>query len=340
MNALIKVCDHLAESAALLDHHGRYLYLNRAAERMLGRSRYEVIGKSYLEVFPDSTEVPFQPAFERAVAAKGAERFEAHIHSCNRWYDVEVYPLDTTVFVLWSDASERKRAEVALAQARSREQAFREQAREFGEMLRASLSRDLSDHLKEIASGVRRLVATADRSPEVEAIIARTQKAARVIEQLSDLAQLRLESSLPLNSASVDMLDLGRAVIEKLKRAHPHCTVACESVGATVGQGDPDRLQQVLFNLAESALEHDDAGSVLFRIDGTSPEGIEIRIQHSGTAARSSAPTDSNKEEARELVHHLAQNMVLAHGGTFHTDHTGAEGIAFVLHLPARAAQN
>src|SRR5262249_21452417 len=76
MNALIKVCDHLAESAALLDHHGRYLYLNRAAERMLGRSRYEVIGKSYLEVFPDSTEVPFQPAFERAVAAKGAERFE------------------------------------------------------------------------------------------------------------------------------------------------------------------------------------------------------------------------------------------------------------------------
>lgn len=43
----------MSDGFAMLDAQGRYVYVNREAERLLGRTREQLLGRAVLEVFPE-----------------------------------------------------------------------------------------------------------------------------------------------------------------------------------------------------------------------------------------------------------------------------------------------
>ena len=104
------------------------MYLNAAAEALLGRPRTMLLGTSIWDAFPDSANASADSAHRRALAAREPVSFEAAYPEVDLWLEVRVCPSAAGYTVYLRDISAGKRAEAALrereARLRTQYQAF------------------------------------------------------------------------------------------------------------------------------------------------------------------------------------------------------------------------
>ncbi|TQN35359.1 serine phosphatase RsbU (regulator of sigma subunit) [Blastococcus colisei] len=95
-----------------LDRDWRFTYVNAEAERVLARTREQLIGGSIWELFPAAVGSDFEIHY-RGAAATGEERvFEAHYpEPLEAWYEVRAWPGPDGLSVYFLDVTERRRAE-------------------------------------------------------------------------------------------------------------------------------------------------------------------------------------------------------------------------------------
>ena len=108
----------------------------------------------------------------------------------------------------------------------------------------------------------------ADLSLSLRHIRDEATRMARLVDDLFLLAQLDHER--PLRFEPVDLVDLARRAADALSVSAPDRPVNVVGERAVVVEGDPDRLRQVIDNLAGNAVSHTPAGTA-----------IEIRIAES-----------------------------------------------------------
>ena len=106
-----EVLRYLVDAVSIYDRDGRYLFVNPASERRLGKSASELLGKTVWEVYPAAVETPFYSAFQRIVAGGTFEQFEQHYPPWNRWFDMQVYAVDRGVLSISRDVTERRMSE-------------------------------------------------------------------------------------------------------------------------------------------------------------------------------------------------------------------------------------
>ncbi len=96
---------------------------NSAAERLLGRAREEVIGRTLTEAFPELVSSPFEERFREALARRSPLSFETHIavKPYENWYDVRVFPIREGLSVFFRVTTERRRLEEQLRRAQKME---------------------------------------------------------------------------------------------------------------------------------------------------------------------------------------------------------------------------
>ena len=104
-----------AEPVSIFSSEGTYIYINPAGEKLLGISANDLLGRTYLQVFPDLATHAYHQAFVR-VASGGSpeERLEFHYAAMDRWSSQRLYAASGHVIVMWQDITERKRTENAL----------------------------------------------------------------------------------------------------------------------------------------------------------------------------------------------------------------------------------
>ena len=92
-----------------LDREWRFTYVNAEAERVLGRTREELLGGSIWELFPAAVGSDFEEHY-RGAAASGQERvFEAYYPApLESWYEVRAWPSPDGLSVYFLDVSERR----------------------------------------------------------------------------------------------------------------------------------------------------------------------------------------------------------------------------------------
>lgn len=112
------VLERISDGFFALDRDWRFTYLNREAERLLRRSREEVIGTSALEMFEGAMGSPFHRAMSQAMEAGVTVELEQHYPALATWFEVRVYPSAHGISVYFRDVTERK-----LAAARARVEA-------------------------------------------------------------------------------------------------------------------------------------------------------------------------------------------------------------------------
>jgi signal transduction histidine kinase len=171
-----------------------------------------------------------------------------------------------------------------------------------------------------------------------------SERIARMIDQILDLARSRLAGGIPLERTSTDLAATVTAVVDELQSAHPDRTIAWTPRPIVHGHWDGGRLTQVVRTLVENALEHSVPNqAVRLRIDERC-ESVELRVQSFGPPIdpdvlaiifdpyRRGARTQKSQGLGVGLF--ICQQIALAHGGTLTATSSEADGTLFVLCLP------
>ncbi|RIH87845.1 Phytochrome-like protein cph1 [Calidithermus terrae] len=114
---LIAAREQMGEAFFALDRHWRFTYLNREAERLLGRSREELLGKGIWEEYADAVGSEFHRQYTRVMQEGIPAAFEAYYPPLETWFEVHVHPEAAGLAVHFRAVNERKQAEALLQQS-------------------------------------------------------------------------------------------------------------------------------------------------------------------------------------------------------------------------------
>ena len=106
-----RVLETMSAAFYSLDRDWRFTYVNAEAERLLGRTREELLGADLWEEFPATVAGPFEEVYRAAMASGRPATFEAHYPApLDGWYELRVWPGPDGLAVYFIDITERRRA--------------------------------------------------------------------------------------------------------------------------------------------------------------------------------------------------------------------------------------
>ncbi|MDQ8020493.1 MAG: PAS domain-containing protein [Moraxellaceae bacterium] len=115
----------MSEGFLMLDDEQRIVEANEAALAMGERTRAEVIGRRYIDVWPNALGTPIEAAYRRAVAERVPVSLE---YACRPnhelvWMDIRIYPVKDGLAAFYRDVTQLRRASTALKYSHDRFQA-------------------------------------------------------------------------------------------------------------------------------------------------------------------------------------------------------------------------
>jgi PAS domain S-box-containing protein len=111
----------LLEGFVAYDAQWRMVYMNAAGERILGRRRDDVLGKTWHAAFPHAVGNEVDRMYQRVMSSRVGETMEYYYAHYGRWMEISAAPVRTGgVGVYFRDISDRKRAEQALHESEAR----------------------------------------------------------------------------------------------------------------------------------------------------------------------------------------------------------------------------
>ena len=253
-------------------------------------------------------------------------------------------PLPLTVRELWPTALLTLLAAVAMALYTDKKQrAALQRERAFSRAAAHELKTPLAV-LRTHAEALREDIAPEKREAYLDTILDESDRMAALVEQLLVLS--RLEASVPLERAPLELSDLVRQVWQPLELSAAQKEIAVDlALDEIWVQGDREQLHQAVGNLAANALRHCPAGRNI-RVTLARENGWAcLRVYNDGAPI---APEDlarlfepfyrGDKSRSREsggtgLGLAIVRAAALAHGGSCRAANEG-EGVAFTLWLP------
>jgi diguanylate cyclase (GGDEF)-like protein/PAS domain S-box-containing protein len=106
---LLGTLETIADAFYTLDKQWRFTYLNAATERLLRRSRHELLGKVLWDAFPDLVGTHFAAQYEFAMARRQPLAFEEYYAPLQAWKDVRIFPTEEGLATYTTEITERKR---------------------------------------------------------------------------------------------------------------------------------------------------------------------------------------------------------------------------------------
>jgi len=176
----------------------------------------------------------------------------------------------------------------------------------------------------------------------------------RIVDDLLDVSRA-LSGNLRLNIESVDLVRVIQAAVETVRPAIEAKGICIDvrmgTVHGTVA-GDPDRLQQVVWNLLANSVKFtpndgritvelaEDAGNAEIRVIDTGI-GIEAEfLPHVFEKFRQADTSRTRPHGGLGLGLAIVRHLVESHGGTVHAHSLGdQQGTTFIVRLPLRAVR-
>ena len=118
--------EHISDGFCMVDRDWRFTFLNREAERQVGRSRDSLIGRDIWEVYPEMLGSIFETSYRHAMASGETVEFESWFEPLASWFSVRVYPAPQGLAIYFYNVTQQREAR---EQARVSEERFRLLAR-------------------------------------------------------------------------------------------------------------------------------------------------------------------------------------------------------------------
>jgi PAS domain S-box-containing protein len=332
-----------ASGIAIANLDGIVTYVNLACLRMWDyEQEEEVLGKHANNFFADKKE--FGVAL-RAVLEEGVWQGEGKARrSDGSTFDVQVLANLVTdadgepfcMMAFFVDITERKKLE------------------QLKDEFIGLVSHELRTPLTVIGGGLSTLLTEWNRlSPsEVQQLLKdallESQSLSHLIENLLELSRARAQQ-LSLYPELVDVESLVRETISKIKRQAPsHRFVTFIPDKLPPINGDPLRIERILYNLLDNAAKYSPPGSQIKVSANAEPERLVIGVSDRGEGLSSSEQArifgpfqrleDSRPDQARGagLGLMVFRRLVEAHGGEIWVESKKGRGSTFFFSLPFR----
>jgi len=108
---LASILESITDGFFALDRQWRFTYVNREAERLVGRTREELLGKSVWECFPLLVGSAWEREYRRALDENVPVHFESYYAPLDDWFETHAYPSEAGLTIYMRSIRERKRAE-------------------------------------------------------------------------------------------------------------------------------------------------------------------------------------------------------------------------------------
>ncbi|HRE79626.1 MAG TPA: PAS domain S-box protein, partial [Opitutaceae bacterium] len=102
--------ESITDAFLTVDTEWRFSFLNTEAERLLRRSRGDLLGRKIWSEFPEAVGSVFQKEYERALSDRITVGFEAFYPPLDVWFYVRAYPSDQGLAVYFRDITTERRA--------------------------------------------------------------------------------------------------------------------------------------------------------------------------------------------------------------------------------------
>lgn len=357
--------NNIPDLIVLYDAQRRLQFVNAKGLELSGKSLEDLIGQRDEEIWPPETFNTYVPLLEQTLVTQRVQTQECDI----------VLPSGVTLSVVVTyvplldekgeiyqiigithDITESKQYETELARLLVREQAARETAESANRIkdeFLAVLSHELRTPLNPILGWTQilqtRKLDNDTTTKALETIERNAKLQAQLVEDLLDVSRI-LRGKLSLNARSLDLSLIVAAAVDTVRLAAEAKAIEIQIIDRPqVGRvlGDPNRLQQMIWNLAMNAVKFTPPGGLieikLEKVEsyaqvsirdtgkGISPEFLphvfEYFRQEDGTLTRSAGGLGLGLA----IVHHLVE----LHAGTIEADSAGiGQGATFKVKLP------
>ncbi len=121
------ILESITDAFFALDTEWRFTYVNAESERILSRTRGELLNRNIWEAYPKGHGSTFDLQYCRAVAEGRPVSFEEYDPAHSTWFEVRAYPSPDGLSVYFHDIGERKALEAERTQIAEREHRIAEQ---------------------------------------------------------------------------------------------------------------------------------------------------------------------------------------------------------------------
>src|SRR5687767_10825403 len=181
--------------------------------------------------------------------------------------------------------------------------------------------------------------------------VARIQRGAAkmdtMIRDLLEYTRTRLGRGIPIVRQACDIGRICEAALEEMRSGHPDRDFRLATSGGLGGFFDGARLDQVLANLLNNAVQHGGADSPVILEAHGAPDAIQLHVKNYGRAIPADVlqvifnplvqvPTarDQRRSPGLGLGLFIARNIVAGHGGTLVVESSDTAGTVFTARLP------
>jgi PAS domain S-box-containing protein len=339
---------------------GRLRQLNTSWERTLGLTAGELCGRPAPEfLHPDDQQAMCDHLRDLSAGAPTVRFENRHRHGDGsyRWLAWTAAPFreEGLVYFFVRDITYRKAAEEARLQLVREQEARHAAEREntIKDQFLATLSHELRSPLTPILGWTAMLrsgeLRPEDTSRALEVIERNAKLQAQLIDDLLDVSRI-VSGKLRMDLRPIDLREVVEAALEAVRAAAEkrRVTLSVELGPEPVRVvGDPERLQQVLWNLVSNAVKFSrEGGSVRVRLDleadaaclsvgddgvGISPEFLPHVFDRFQQATSGSTRTHGGLGLGLTIVRHIVE----AHGGIAEAASDGVgRGASFTVLLP------
>jgi PAS domain S-box-containing protein len=359
---LREVIESINEGMFVVGRDGRVNLWNRAAERMWGRPRDQVVGQPLAAVFPEVEATSLPRAINEAMLTGRlvlpVVEFGRSRDTTDSIFEARVFPFDRGVTVFLDDITVRKRSETELKQAKD----DAESANRAKSKFLANMSHELRTPLNAIIGFSEILTdhlfgdLNERQGKYVDNILVSGRHLLRLINDILDLSKVEA-GRITLEPAQFDVGDALRDVHVIVKTLAIRKGIA---LTFDIAPGLPDvtadlpKFKQVMYNLLSNAIKFTRPGGAVTTTasiadqDATTGPFLRVSVRDTGIGIKAAdqarifgefEQVDSpygREQEGTGLGLALTRQLVVLHGGRIWVDSDEEKGSTFTFVIPVK----